>query len=141
MIILDTNVVSELMKSAPDERVASWLRRQQTLQLAVTTITIGEIQFGIRCLPPGKRRQGLEEDFAAFVSRGFEGRVLPYEEAAGFAYGEIASQRHKNGLEIDAVDLMIAAIAKVANATVATRNTKDLIGCGIKLVDPWKSDP
>lgn len=140
MIILDTNVVSELMKPAPDERVAGWLQRQQTLHLAITTITIGEIQFGIKILPTGKRRRGLEEDFARFVSRGFEGRVLPYDEAAGFAYGEIAALRHNKGRDVDAVDLIIASIAKVANASVATRNTKHFVSCGIKLIDPWQID-
>ncbi|GAA5481993.1 type II toxin-antitoxin system VapC family toxin [Haloferula sargassicola] len=140
MIILDTNVVSELMKAAPDERVAAWLQRQQTLHLAITTVTVGEIQYGIRLLSRGKRRDGLEKDFAAFVARGFEGRLLTYDEPAAVAYGEIAAQRKRKGYEIDAVDLMIAAMAKIANASVATRNTKDFVGCGVKLIDPWQSN-
>lgn len=139
MIILDTNVVSELMKSAPDEHVAAWMGRQQMLHLATTSITVGEIQFGIRLLPSGKRRKELEEDFATFISRGFQGRVLPFEDTAAFAYGELAAQHKKKGRHVDAVDLMIAAIAKASNAAIATRNTKDFAHCGLKLIDPWLS--
>lgn len=77
MILLDTNVISEMMREVPDGRVAAWLGRQKSLHLAVTTITIAEIQRGLKRLPAGKRRKTLEANFADFISRGFQGRVIP----------------------------------------------------------------
>jgi predicted nucleic acid-binding protein len=141
MIILDTNIVSELMRETPDARVAHWLSRQKPLQFALTTITIAEIQRGLKRLPNGKRRSTLERNFAGFVERGFEGRVLPFDMASAMIYGEVCALRESAGLHADPLDLMIAAIAKRAQASLATRNIGDFEGCGIKLINPWQSSP
>lgn len=138
MIILDTNVISEVMREAPDKRVVSWLGRQKSLHLAVTTITIAEIQRGLKRLPARKRRKQLEANFAEFIARGFQGRVLPFDEPAARVYGDVCALREAKGLHADALDLMIASIAKGADASLATRNTGDFEQCAIKLINPWE---
>jgi len=137
ILILDTNVVSELMRVAPDRQVRAWIAAQKSTDLALSAITIAEIQRGLARLPKGKRRKNLEANFLTFVTEAFAGRVFPFDEAAALIYGEIAAGREKNGYAIDAVDLMIAAVAKIQNASIATRNTNDFEGCGIALINPW----
>jgi predicted nucleic acid-binding protein len=137
MKVLDTNVISELMRESPDTKVLAWVEGQKALTLAVTTITLAEIGRGLQRMPVGKRREGLEQRFAEFIGRGFRGRVLAFDEDAAGCYGGLAAARERAGLHVDAVDLMIAAIAKNAGAAVVTRNTGDFVGCGIELVDPW----
>lgn len=137
MIILDTNIISELMRTTPEPRVLGWLEAEKPTSLAITAIGIAEIQRGILRLPDGKRRRVLDDHFATFIESAFCGRVLPFDEAAAYTYGEIASTRQQAGFNTDAVDLMIAAIAKSNNAAIATRNTKDFQGCDIKVINPW----
>lgn len=137
MIVLDTNVISEVMRETPDEQVVTWLGRQKSLNLAVTTITLAEIQRGLKRLPAGKRRKQLETNFFHFIARGFQGRVLPFDEQAARMYGDVCAQRESKGLHADALNLMIAAIVKSANASLATRNVSDFEQCGIKLINPW----
>jgi len=137
MIILDTNVVSELMRPEPDSNVQTWVMSQKVINLSVTAITIAEIQRGLKRLPGGKRRNRLESHFMAFITAGFEGRILAFDEPAASIYGELAVKRESKGFHVDAVDLMIAAIAKNTNAAIATRNTGDFEGCGIKIINPW----
>jgi len=139
MIILDTNVISELMKETPDEIVSVWLGKQKSGNLAITAIAIAEIQRGILRLPEGKRRQKLGTNYNEFIESAFSGRVLPFDEQAAHIYGDIASKREKAGFNTNAVDLMIAAIVKCHKASIATRNTKDFKDCGIKLINPWVS--
>lgn len=138
MIVLDTNVISEIMRERPDERVMAWLGRQKTLHLAVTTLTLAEIQRGLKRLPAGARRRKLEANFAEFIARGFEGRILSFDEQAAATYGEVCAQRESKGLHADPLDLMIAAVAKDADASLATRNTGDFSHCGIRLINPWE---
>lgn len=140
MILLDTNVISEMMRDEPDVRAAAWMGRQKSLHLTVSTITLAEIQRGLKRLPAGKRRKVLEASFAEFISRGFEGRVLAFDEPAARIYGDLCALRESKGLHADPVDLMIAATAKAADASIATRNTGDFEHCGIKLINPWRSD-
>ncbi len=139
MIILDTNVIAELMREVPDSKVASWIQRIDTKNLALTVIAIAEILRGIERLPKGKRRHRLEQSFKEFIQKGFSGRIYPFDEEAAYLYGGIATGREKAGLYVDPVDLMIAAIAKNLQASIATRNTKDFEGCGITLINPWQS--
>ncbi len=138
MVILDTNVVSELMRTEPDENVSKWITKRKTISLAVTAITLAEIHRGLARLPKGKRRTNLESRFMAFIRDGFYERVLPFDEYAAETYGGIAAGREAKGLHCDAVDLMIAAIAANFDAIIATRNTGDFVDCGIKLVNPWE---
>lgn len=137
MIILDTNVISELMKEYPNQSVSNWITKHRPTNLVITAIAIAEIQRGILRLPEGKRRQKLGDNFTSFVENAFGGRILPFDEAAAYAYGEISAQREAAGFNTDAVDLMIAAIAIIHNATLATRNLKDFKDCGVDLVNPW----
>lgn len=137
MIILDTNVISEFMKKAPDPRVVAWARRQRAKELAVSAISVAEIGRGIARLPAGKRRSGLAERFEGFMAAAFEGRALPFDTAAARVYGDLASARDKTGHHADAVDLMIASIARVHRGAIATRDTGDFTGCGLVLIDPW----
>lgn len=138
MILLDTNVVSELMREAPEGAVRQWIEAQNPITLGITTITIAEIQYGIARLPKGKRRTQLTQSFEAFVRHAFGDRVFPFHVPAAYLYGVMAAEREQAGMKVDAVDMMIAAIAKSEKAAVATRNTKDFEGCGLRLINPWR---
>jgi predicted nucleic acid-binding protein len=137
MIILDTNVISELMRPEPDKRVSNWVQLQKPFHLAISAITVAEIQRGLKRLPPGKKRSALESAFMSFIKEGFEGKVYSFDEDAAMVYGDIAFAREKAGCPVDAVDLMIAAICKSLDAAIATRNVKDFENCGIKIINPW----
>ncbi|MFU8897223.1 MAG: type II toxin-antitoxin system VapC family toxin [Gammaproteobacteria bacterium] len=141
MIVLDTNVISELMRPAPDAGVKAWLAGQDPLELATTTITIAEIQRGIVRMPDGRRRKSLEERFSAFVDDAFPGRLLAFDRDAAYACGDVSAARERKGLHADAVDMMIAAIVKTAGARLATRNSRDFEECGIALANPWRGSP
>lgn len=138
MIVLDTNIVSELMRTEPHAKVVTWLAAQDQLQLATTSITIAEIQRGLARLPKGKRRTGLTRRFAAFAEAAFAGRLLPFDKVAAYACGDVSGARERQGLHADAVDMLIAATVKTNDAVLATRNTKDFEGCGIALINPWQ---
>jgi predicted nucleic acid-binding protein len=139
MIILDTNVVSELMRVEANENVKRWLSNQIMSNLALTSITIAEIQRGLERLPIGKRRKKLEESFSLFFMDAFNNRIFSFDEESAYMYGKLSSKREKAGLHTDAVDMMIAAIAKVHKASIATRNVSDFESCGIKIINPWKT--
>lgn len=138
MIILDTNVISELMKDQHDPQVKQWIGSQRPQDLALTAIAIAEITRGLSRLPKGKRHYTLEQNFTAFVREGFGGRIFPFDEAAALLYGGLSARREQAGLKADPVDLMIASIAKNYNASIATRNIKDFTGCEINLINPWE---
>jgi toxin FitB len=140
VIVLDTNVISELMRPAPDTGVKTWLAAQDPLELATTTITVAEIQRGIVRLADGRRRKSLEERFSAFVDEAFRGRLLAFDRDAAYACGDVSAARERKGLHADAVDMMIAAIVKTAEATLATRNISDFAECGIALANPWRGN-
>ena len=137
MIVLDTNVVSELMKPAPADAVARWVADQPATTLYTTSITQAEILHGIMLLPAGKRRSALEAAAEAMFEEDFGGRVLPFGREAAHAYAQIAAQRRRSGRPISHFDAQIAAIARSARAPVATRNVSDYGGCGIKVLNPW----
>ena len=139
MIVLDTNVLSELMRSAPDVSVTSWVGAQSAANLFVTTITQAEILHGVLLLPRGRRRDAIGAAADAMFEEDFAGRILPFGSLAAHAYAEIAAARRQSGRPISQFDAQIAAIAKSAGADVATRNVADFEGCGIKLLDPWQS--
>lgn len=137
MIILDTNVVSELMKSAPAEPVARWIAGQPASTLYTTSITQAEILHGILLLPAGKRRTALEAAAESMFDEDFGGRMLPFGGDAARAYAQIAAQRRRAGRPISHFDAQIAAIARSARAAVATRNVSDYTGCDIDVRNPW----
>lgn len=137
MIVLDTNIISEMMKPAVDAFVVAWLNRQDSVELFLTTPTIAEISYGISSLPSGKRRRSLEEGFERLQLEAFEGRVLSFDLAAARLYGSIMGGRRAKGRPLSVVDGQIAAVAREHGATIATRNVRDFEGCGVKLVDPF----
>ena len=137
MIVLDTNVVSELMKPAPAAAVAQWIAQQPATTLYTTSITQAEVLHGILLLPAGKRRATLEAAAEAMFDEDFGGRVLPFGGEAARAYAQIAAQRRRSGRPISHFDAQIAAIARSARACVATRNVRDYDACDIKVVNPW----
>jgi predicted nucleic acid-binding protein len=137
MIVLDTNVVSELMRPEPAPAVLAWLHQRPGGSLHTTTVTVAEIRHGIARLPEGRRRESLQqaahEIFAAFPRQ-----VLPFDLAAANTYADVVTGREKVGRPIDGFDAQIAAICRSQAATLATRNINDFTDIGIALVDPWR---
>lgn len=136
MIILDTNVVSELMRPEPAPAVLRWMAAQPLAALHVTALTCAEVLLGIELLPEGKRRRQLAEQAEGLFVEDFAGRVLAFDLAAAPAYAAVVGQRGRAGRPIGAVDAMIAAIARAHGASVATRDG-DFAGCGVPVIDPW----
>src|SRR5262245_39650709 len=137
MIILDTNVVSEIMKPQPSLHVMHWLRSQRLDDLALTAITAAEIEYGIGRLPAGRRRSGLQRDFTGFLDQGFAARVFAFDGSAASRYADIMISRERGGRPIDPFDAMIAAIALDRGTEIATRDLTGFAGCGVKLLDPF----
>jgi predicted nucleic acid-binding protein len=137
VIVLDTNVVSALMRREPEPLVVSWLDSLPAESVWTTSVTVFEIRLGLEILVEGRRRRELEEAFAKALEEDFENRVLPFDEAAAQAAGLIAAERRRAGRAVEIRDVQIAGIAKARKATLATRNTRHFEGCGLVLVDPW----
>ena len=140
MILLDTNVVSEVMRPQPDVNVLRWLGEQQPDQLYLTALTVAEIYRGLALLPNGRKRAKLEAAFQQFLTRGFQDRILSFTSKTSLIYAPVYCARVKAGLGIGELDLLIAAIAKEFKASLATRNTTDFKACGIKLINPWEEN-
>jgi toxin FitB len=139
MILLDTNVISELMRPGPELAVLQWLATQPIAELATTTINLAEVRFGLARLPFGKRRRDLETKFRAFAVRGFGSRVFGFDANAADAYGELAADCERAGRRLHGFDGLIAAIAKSRGLIVATRNAGDFTECGVAVINPWNT--
>ena len=137
MIILDTNVLSELMKPQPQPRVVTWVAEQTSTELFTTAITEAEIFYGIELLPIGKRREGLLAAAEAMFIQDLAGRVLGFESDVARIFAKVAAHRRTLGKPISQADAQIAAITQMRGAKLATHNKEDFIDCGIDLVDPW----
>lgn len=137
MIVLDTNVLSELLRSQPHASVVAWLTAVPAADAYTTTICEAEIFYGIALLPTGKRRAGLEAGATDLFEIDFVDRILPFDSAAARAFSDIAAARRQAGRPIGEFDAQIAAIARVHGATLATRDTGDFAGCGVTVVSPW----
>ncbi len=138
MILLDTNVISELMKVTAEPAVRAWMSRQPPGDLFFSTISMAEILYGIELLPKGKRRDGLFREAERIFASDFAGRILVFDEPAAHIFGSIVADRRKQGRPIGIADGQIAAIAKAQTATLATRDVDDFEGCGVGLVNPWE---
>jgi predicted nucleic acid-binding protein len=137
VIILDTNVLSELMRPTPSPRVVAWIAKQSATELFTTSITEAEIFYGLELLAKGKRREGLLAAAEAMFAEDLAGRVLGFDSDAARAFSRIAARRHALGRPISHADAQIAAIAQARGAKLATRNVADFEDCGVAAVDPW----
>jgi predicted nucleic acid-binding protein len=139
VIVLDTNVISALMRSEPDPLVVAWLDGLPPESIWTTSVTVFEVRLGLEILPAGQRRLQLEEAFTKALEEDFEGRVLPFDQVAAQAAGRIAAERRRVGRTVEIRDIQIAGIVNVRKATLATRNIRHFEGCGLMLVDPWST--
>jgi toxin FitB len=137
MIVLDTNVLSEALRPVPEPTVLDWLANQPRASLFTTTITRGEILYGIRLLADGKRRRGMWDAAKKIFDEDFARQVLSFDRDAADAYAEIAASRRMAGKPISQFDAMIVAMARSRGASLATRNVKDFEDCGVGVVNPW----
>ena len=137
MIVVDTNVVSELMLPSPADAVIEWASAQEAHTLYFTTISEAELRYGVAILPIGRRREQLLVAVEHMLREDFAGRVIPFDRQAARAYAAIAAARRAAGRPIKYADCQIAAIARSVGASVATRNLRDFEGCGIDVINPW----
>ena len=137
MIVLDTNVVSELMRPSPVASVIEWVARQAAPSLYLSTISEAELRYGVEILPAGQRRDRLRGEIEGMLQEDFAGRVLTFDRSAAQAYAVIGAARRAAGRPIGHADCQIAAVARSIGAPVATRDVSDFEGCGIEVIDPW----
>lgn len=138
MIVLDTNVLSEVMRPRPDEQVLRWVSAQPIDSLFTAAICQAEILLGVALLEKGKRRRGLEAAVTDMFEVDLEGRVLPFSGAAAASFADIVAGRRRRGRPISHADAQIAAIVRVTGARLATRNVADFEHCGVEVVNPWE---
>jgi toxin FitB len=136
VIVLDTNVVSELMRPEPAAQVAAWVRERDRRELRTTVITLAEVRYGIARLPDGRRKQVLLAAADDIFST-FKDQVLPVDATAAEQYAVIATSREQSGKPIASFDALIASICRSRGAALATRNVPDFDGTGIEVIDPW----
>jgi predicted nucleic acid-binding protein len=137
VIVLDTNVLSELMRSQPHPVVTAWVAAQPREKLYTTSVTQAEILYGIAALPEGRRRTALAITAEAMFSEDFASRILSFDGAAATYYAEIVTTRQRAGNPIEALDAQIAATARAARADIATRDVNGFEACGLTVINPW----
>jgi predicted nucleic acid-binding protein len=139
VIVLDTNVLSELTRPDPDRSVLTWVAKQRRAELYTTAINEAELAYGLALLPKGRRRDALAQAVARLLGEGLGGRVLAFDRSAAAAYGEIAAERRAVGRPIATADGQIAAIARARGAgLLATRDLGGFQDCGVPIVNPWR---
>lgn len=137
MIVLDTNVLSELMRIEPDLKVLGWVDAQPSMDLAISAVTVAEILHGIARLPFGKRKQKLEAHAMAMFEEDFAGRILPFDAHAAVEYATLVSDAEAKGRAASMADAQIAAICRSHGAPIATRNVRDFEYSGVRVINPW----
>ena len=137
MIILDTTVISELVRPTPNRDVIDWVDGQPSGEIHITAITLAELLYGVARLPDGRRKRGLAEHIEAMVDQDLDHRVLTFDETAAIHYADIVVRRERAGRPISSADAQIAAIARSHGAILATRNTDDFSDTSAKIVNPW----
>ncbi len=140
MIVLDTNVVSELMRLKPATAVLDWVDRQPAAEMYLTAITVAELLYGVGRLPDGKRKTGFAERIEALLSEDFEHRICPFDETAAAHYADIVVHRERIGRPISTADAQIAATCRSHGAVLATRNVNDFTDAAVEIVNPWVED-
>jgi predicted nucleic acid-binding protein len=136
MIVLDTNVLSALMRQTPDAQVVAWLDRQPRISIWTTSVTILEIRFGLQIMPAGKRRTALLHAFEAMLEK-LGGRIASFDDAAAREAAGLIVSRHKKGRPVDLRDAVIAGIVLAHHATLATRDTAHFGDIAADVVNPW----
>jgi len=139
MIVLDTNVLSALMRAEPDRPIVRWLDRLAAESIWTTSITVFEVQFGLEVLPDGERKTALCNAFGQVINEDLRGRVLDFDARAATVAGEIAAKLRALGRPVDMRDAQIAGIIAARRATLATRNVRHFVDAGIPVIDPWNS--
>jgi len=139
VIVLDTNVLSELLKPAPDPTVVAWVDARDSSELAITALTAAELRAGVTLLPEGRRKEALGRAIESLLDETFAGFILAFDVDSAAHYAEILATRTRAGRPVSTFDAQIAAICRQHGSTLATRNTADFAGVGVTLVDPWAS--
>jgi predicted nucleic acid-binding protein len=137
VILLDTNVVSALMRREPDPAVVTWLDDQPAESVWTTSITVFEVRTGLELLEPGRRRRELDQAFDQLLAEELAGRVQSFDQPAALAAGSIAANQQRAERSLEVRDVQIAGIAAARKATLATRNLRHFEGLAVDLVDPW----
>jgi hypothetical protein len=137
MIVLDTNIISAMMRATVDPVIVDWLSSRPRESIWVTAVTVFEIRFGLELLAAGRRRQQLETAFALALSEDLQGRVLPFDSAAANAAASLAAERQRRGRPVEVRDTQIAGIVMSKRAELATRNVRHFRDLGVAVVDPW----
>jgi hypothetical protein len=138
-VILDTNVLSELVRDRPDPAVVAWLDHRPARSVGTTAITVAELRYGIERLPDGRRKAALASAVEDMVTRDLDGRVADFDLSATREYALVATARERSGRPIATADAQIAGICRARGATLATRNTRDFVATGVELVDPFRT--
>jgi predicted nucleic acid-binding protein len=138
VILVDTNVVSELVRLRPEPTVEAFLLKEPRNALFTAAVCVAEIRYGLARMPAGRRRDELATRIETFLTDGFEERILPFDAVCAALYGAIRAEREARGGPIEVEDAMIAATARAHGAAVATRNVADFEGCGIDVINPWE---
>ena len=136
-VLLDTNVLSELLRPSPNPAVESWVAARPATALHFSAVSEAELRYGVLILPTGRRRDELALAIDGILREDIEGRILPFDSAAARAYADIAATRRSAGRIVAPADGQIAAIARARGMAVATRNVRDFEDTGIEVVDPW----
>lgn len=137
MILLDTNIVSELMRPRPNPRIVDWIASQLSSTLYISAVSEAELRYGLEIMPMGRRRERLSEQLEGMLRWDFFDRLLPFDSAAAHAYAAIAATRRADGRSVNIADCQIAAIALSRGATVATRNVDDFQESVPHVINPW----
>jgi hypothetical protein len=137
MMILDTNVVSEIMRPKPDERVTNWLDRQPGTSIWTTSVTVFEIRFGLQTMPVGRRQAALLASFERWLAEVLEQRIATYDEAAARSSAGLAADRERKSRPGELRDTMIAGIVQASHAALATRNVRHFEDIAASVVNPW----
>jgi predicted nucleic acid-binding protein len=140
VIILDTNVLSALMRDEPDRRVVEWLDGQSAVSTWITSITVFEVRLGLALLPDGRRRRALQQAFEGLLAEDLDGRILSFDSAAAAEAATLAASRQRAGINLDIRDTQIAGIAQARRASIATRNLRHFEGLTVPVVSPWGED-
>lgn len=141
MIVLDTNVISELIRASPERRVLIWVDGLIVSDTYTTAVTAAELLHGVALLPRGRRRTRLAQVVEELIEDDFADRVLAFDVVAATHYADIASGRAREGRSISHADAQIASVCRSRGATIATRNVKDFDGIGLSVTDPWTASP